>query len=312
MKIKKIISIVIGCFNEEENVEYAYKGIRKITDSNKQYEYEYIFVDNGSTDRTRDKMRILAEKDKRITGVFLSRNFGPEASLWAGIMNAKGGAIIPIECDLQSPPELIPEFIKYWEQGYDIVAGVYKKIEDYFLMTWIRKIFYRFFKAISNIDVPINASGFSLMDRKVIEAMKTMPEKYRFFRGLLFWVGFKKKFIPYERKKRERGISSYNFLGYVRHAERGVFGFSYFLLDVMVYFGFLLVLLSFLFIAIYLFMVLFIGNPINASIPIILAIVFFGGVQLLAISIIGKYIQVIVEETKNRPVYIVEEVVNKK
>jgi len=149
-----------------------------------------------------------------------------------------------------------------------------------------------------------------LYDKKVIEALKKLPEKYRFERGLLSWVGFKRQYITYERRSRLRGKSKYNIFSYLQHAERGIFGFSYLVLDLMVYGGFILVFFSFLFILIYLYTAIVVGNPIKASIPTMLAIVFFGGIQLLAISIIGKYIQVIVEETKNRPMYIVEETVN--
>jgi dolichol-phosphate mannosyltransferase len=137
-----------------------------------------------------------------------------------------------------------------------------------------------------------------------------LPEKYRFERGLTVWVGFKKTFISYKRKKRENGKSSYSLIDYVKHSERGVFGFSYLPLDILVYAGFILTVLSFIFIIGYLLIVIFLGNPINASIPLMLAIVFFGGLNILGLSIIGKYVQVIVEETKNRPVYIVDETVN--
>lgn len=306
----KIISIVVPCYNEEENVKPAYKALKNVVNKLSKYNYELIFTDNGSSDKTKDFILKIAKKDKKVKGIFLSRNFGPEASGRAGLDYATGDAFIGISCDLQDPPELISEFIKKWRQGYDIVMGVYKKSDDNFLMKFIRGAFYRIFNKISNTQIPSNAVGFGLYDRKVIDALKSLPEKYRFERGLTAWVGFKKAFITYERKKRLRGKSSYSFFDYVKHAERGIFGFSYLPLDAMVYGGFLLTIISFLFIVGYLYWVIVFGNPIKASIPLMMGIVFFGGIQLLAISIIGKYIQVIVEETKNRPIYIVEETVN--
>lgn len=307
---KKLISVVVPCFQEEENILPMYQALIQIKKKDNKYIYEFVLVDNGSTDKTKNLIRQISRKDVNVKGVFLSRNFGAEASTQAAFDFSKGDAVIGIASDFQEPPELIPLFIKKWEEGYEIVVGVHSKIQDNILMTITRKVFYKIFKKISNIDVPIDASGFCLFDRKPLNALRSLPEKYRFFRGLRAWVGFKTAYINYERRHRLRGKSSYSFFNYINHAERGIFGFSYLILDMMVYGGFILVFFSFIFVVWYLFTVLVIGNPIKASIPLILAIVFFGGVQLLAISIIGKYIQVIVEETKNRPVYIVEETVN--
>jgi dolichol-phosphate mannosyltransferase len=307
---KKRISICIPCYNEEDNVLTTYKALTKTMQENNKYDYELIFVDNCSLDKTRDLIKKVAQKDKKVKGIFLSRNFGPESSGQAGLDNVTGDAFIGIGCDLQDPPELISQFIKKWEQGYDIILGVYKKLDGNILMKITRSWFYNFFNKISNTTIPVNAVGYGLYDKKVINALKLLPEKYRFGRGLTAWVGFKKAFIPYRRTKRLKGKSSYNFFDYIKHSERGIFGFSYLPLDIMVYGGILIVFFSFLFIIGYLYAVIVIGNPINASIPTMLAIVFFGGIQLLAISIIGKYIQVIVEETKNRPMYIIEDTIN--
>jgi len=310
--MKKKISIVIPCFNEEANIELIYKRIKIVSKKLFSYDFEYIFVDNGSTDKTKPIIKKLIEKDKHISGIFLSRNFGPEASATACYTYATGDAIIGIAADLQDPPELIPQFIEKWEKGNDIIFGIYTKTEDSILISWARKLFYKVFKFISDIDVPVNATGYGLVSRKAINAFLSLPEKFRFSRGLLSWVGFKRTYIYYNKIKRERGKSSYNIFNYIKHAERGIFGFSYLILDLMIYSGFILVVFSFIFIICYLITIFIYGNPINASIPLMLAIVSFGGIQLLAISIIGKYIQVIVEETKNRPVYIVDEIINSK
>lgn len=307
---KKLISIVVPCFNEETNVLSTYKSLKIELKKNLKYNHELIFVDNGSKDRTKVLIKNLAKKDKKVIGVFLSRNFGPEASGQAGYDIARGDAIMGFGCDLQDPPEMISKCLKKWEQGYDMVLGIYTKADGNLIMKTIRILFYKIFKFISNTSLPQNATGFGLIDKRINITLKSLPEKYRFGRGLMAWIGFKKYFILYKRRKREKGKSTYNIFDYIKHAERGIFGFSYLILDLMVYGGFILVFFSFLFIVGYLYTVIVIGNPINASIPLMLGIVFFGGIQLLAISIIGKYIQVIVEETKNRPMYIVEETIN--
>lgn len=309
-KRKKLISIGIPCFNEELNVIQAYKELKRVTNKNRNYKYEFIFVDNGSTDKTRALIRTIARKDRNVVGVFLSRNFGPEASGQAMLDKASGDAFIPFECDLQDPPNLILDFIKKWEEGFDIVLGIRDKLEDNFFMIFIRRGFYKIFKAISNIDVPVNAGGYSLTSRRVMEALKSLPEKYRFGRGLRAWIGFKSTRIKYKRRKRKRGKSSYTFFEYLRLSQRGIFGFSYLPLNLIIYIGFILVVLASIFIFVYLLMFILYGNSIKGSVTILVSIVFFGGVQLLAISILGKYIQVIVEEAKARPLYIVEEILN--
>lgn len=309
----KNITVGIPCFNEEKNVLEMYKETNNIISKIKKYDFNFLFVDNGSNDNTREIIDILTSKDKKVKGVFLSRNFGPEASIQAvyDFCDKNSDALITLPCDLQDPPSLIPKLIEQWENNYDLVLAQYKKTEDSPFMTFCRKSFYSLFKQISNIEVPINVSGFGLFDKKVVKAIKSLPEKFRFNRGLSIWVGFKKTFITYDRTERKRGKSSYkSFFDYLRHSERGVFGFSYVPLDLMVYLGFIITILSFLFIIIYLTTVLIFGNPIKASITLMLAVVFFGGFNLLALSIIGKYIQVIAEETKNRPLYIVDKKLN--
>ncbi|EKD89913.1 MAG: hypothetical protein ACD_32C00113G0022 [uncultured bacterium] len=311
MTNKKTVSIGIICFNEELNVPLAYQELAKLADSEKKYNFEFIFVDNGSTDATKKEIKKVA-KDKRVSGIFLSRNFGPESSSQASLDYATGDAFVLYECDMQDPPEIISTFIREWEKGFKVVVGTRNKIEDTLVMTFIRKAYYRILRAISNIDVPVDTGSFALLDKNVMDAMRKLPEKYRFYRGLRAWVGFKTTFIIYQRRKRQYGKTSYNIFRYIHHSERSFFGFSYLPLDIIVYLGLIIVIFSFICIIVYLFLFYLFGQTIRESMLIIFSIVLFGGIQLLALSVIGKYIQVIVEETKARPVYLVEEIVSRR
>lgn len=310
--MKKLISFVIPCFNEEENVKYVYEALKTIASKLENYSFEYVYVDNGSGDNTREEISKLVRKDFSVQGIFLSRNFGPESSLHAGLDHAKGDAVIAYESDLQDPPEVILKFVKKWEEGFDVVLGVRTKIEDNTGMKIFRILFYKIFKAVSDIEIPVNSGTYCLMSKKVVDSLQNLPEKFRMMRGLRAWVGFKTAYVTYHRRRRQRGTSSYNFFRYVKHAERSFFGFSYLPLDIMIYSGFLLVFFSFLFIIFYLLVFFLFGNPIKGAVTILVAIVFFGGIQLMAMSILGKYIQVIMEETKSRPVYIVDTIVTSK
>jgi dolichol-phosphate mannosyltransferase len=200
--------------------------------------------------------------------------------------------------------------VKEWEKGAQVVIGIRKKINDTPLMIIIRKSFYIIFKKLANIDMPLDAGSFCLLDRKVMEVINNLPERNRFFRGLRAWVGFKVAEVVYERKSRIRGTSKNNIVDYIRDSQRGLLGFSFVPLDLMTTFGLLLTLISFIFLILYLAIVLFLGNPIRAQIPLFMAIIFFGGIQMLAISILGKYIQIIFEEVKQRPTYIIDEILN--
>lgn len=310
MTNKKILSIIVPTFNEEDNIEYAYKEIIKVLKTIPKYDYEILFVDNYSTDKSREIIKSLTKKDKKITAIFLSRNFTSEYSSHAAMKQAVGDILTIVDCDLQDHPKIIPKFIKKWEEGYPVVVGVRNVINDTFLMKSIRKLFYVIFKKIANIEMPLNAGTFCLLDRKALDVIVNLPERNRFFRGLRAWAGFKTAYVEYERMERKYGKTKNTFFDYIRDAQRGLLGFSFIPLDLMSTFGFLLTFFSFVLAIGYLFWVIFFGNPINASIPIMLSIFVFGGIQMLGISIVGKYIQIVFEEVKNRPQYIIEEILN--
>lgn len=310
---KKRISFIVPCYNEEENIPITYKELTKTALSLENYDYEIIFINNGSEDRSEELIKEITKKDPKVIAVLLSRNFGPESSALAGLHHANGDAIICIEADLQDPVELIPEFVKKWEAGFDIVLGRRDSGEEGKIINYIRKIFYKILKKVSYIDIPVNVGGFSLFDKKVNNAMNRLDEKNRFVRAIRSWVGFKSCQIPYERRKRKYGKSSYNSIfAYMRHAEKGLISFSNLPLELLTYVGMILVLISIITILIYIILFFTSGNPITASATIFLSIFFFGSIQILAISIIGKYIAIIFEETKNRPHYIVKELINYK
>ncbi len=308
--MKKILSIVVPTYNEQENIPRAYAELMKVMKSLPKYDYEIIFVDNYSQDRSRSIIRKIIKKDKKVTAIFMSRNFTAEYSSHAAMKHAVGDILTIVDCDLQDPPSVIPRFIKQWEKGYLAVVGVRNVIHDTFLMKIVRKAFYIFLRKMAHIDMPLNAGTFCLLDRRVLNEVVNLPEKNRFFRGLRAWAGFKTAYIEYERKKRKYGSTKNNLFDYIRDAQRGILGFSFIPLDIMTTLGFLLVIVSFVFIVGYLVVVIFFGNPIRAQIPTMLAIVFFGGMQMLAISIVGKYIQIIFEEVKDRPPYVIEEILN--
>ena len=302
---KKKISIGVICFNEQDNIMPAFTELTRVANFKKNYIFELVFVDNGSTDNTRSEIRKIANIDKRVTGVFLSRNFGAEASTQASLECSKGDAFICFEGDMQDPPDLILDFIKKWEQGFDVVIGVRNKTDDTFLKKLLRKTYYGIFKTISNIEVPVNAGSFGLLDKKVMKEINNLPEKYRSFRGLRAWVGFKTAFVNYNRRKRQRGKSSYNFFKYFHEAQRSFLGFSYLPLDIILFASLILVFIALIFGAWYLL-------SQDKFLLILFAIAFFGAIQLLSLSVIGKYIQIIVEETKKRPTYIIDEIINRK
>ena len=310
MANKKILSVVVPTFNEEGNIEYAYKEILKVLKTLPKYDYEIIFVDNYSTDKSRDIIKSLAKKDKKITAIFMSRNFTSEYSSHAAMKQAIGDMLTIVDCDLQDHPKIIPKFIKRWEEGYLVVVGVRNVINDTFVMKFIRKLFYVIFKKMANIEMPLNAGTFCLLDRKALDVIVNLPERNRFFRGLRAWVGFKTAYVEYERRVRKFGKTKNTFFDYIRDAQRGLLGFSFIPLDLMSTLGFLLTFFSFVLAIGYLSWVIFFGNPINASIPIMLSIFVFGGIQMLGISIVGKYIQIVFEEVKNRPQYVIEEILN--
>jgi glycosyltransferase involved in cell wall biosynthesis len=304
----KLISIVIPMYFEELVVNECYKRLNPVLESIK-YDYELIFVNDGSTDKTLELLRELGEKDNHIKIVNLSRNFGHQIAVTAGIDKAKGNAIIIMDADLQDPPELIPMMLDKWECGFDVVYAKRKRRKG---ETWFKlftaKTFYRVLDNLTDIRIPLDTGDFRLIDRKISRELSIMKEKNRFLRGMVAWIGYKQGSIEYEREERFAGDSKYPLRKMIKFALDGIFSFSTKPLKYVERIGIISVLVS-----LYIFLSSFIskirgnGHLVDGWTSLICVITFLGGVQLLSIGILGEYIGRTYEESKNRPLYIVDE-----
>lgn len=309
---RKKLSIISACYNEKENIPPLYERLLKVLE-NLDYDFEIIYVDNASTDDSEEVYRQLCQKDKRVRAILMSRNFGgPQPSYFAGLEFCSGDAAILIDGDLQDPPELIPELIKKWKEGYDVVYGIRKKRQENIIKVLAYKLFYLIFRKLAYMDVPLNAGEFGLMDRRVINHLVKFPEREVFIRGLRAYTGFRQTGVEYIRQMRNAGKSTTSFARDLMWARRIITNFSYKPLEWISYLTFAAFLVAFGGMALNL--ILYLINPDSSSgIPtIIFAIFFLGGVQLLALSIIGEYLARVLQEVKNRPRYIIREILNEK
>jgi len=272
-----------------------------------QRSYEIIFVNDGSTDNTLNVLLKAKSKNSQIRILNLSRNFGKEAALTAGLEHAMGEAVIPIDADLQHPPEIIIEFIKKWEDGFDVVVGKRTvRTGEGVIKKLTAKYFYKFHNQISDVEIPYNVGDFRLMSRKVIEALKRLPENQRFMKGLFAWVGFNTAVVEYEQAPRAAGKTSYNGWKLWDFALDGITSFSTLPLRIWMYIGFLISFLSFLYGSAIVINTLILGVDTPGYASMITIILFLGGIQLIGIGILGEYIGRIYKETKRRPLYIIE------
>jgi len=273
--------------------------------------YEIIFVNDNSPDETEDILNVLCKNDINVISIKHSRNFGSQAAFVSGMEISNGDAVVLMDGDLQDPPELIEDFYNKWLEGYHVVYGIRIKRETSFIMNFSYKLFYLLFSKMSNIIIPKDAGDFSLMDKKVVDNILSFPEKEIFIRGLRAWVGYNQIGVDYIRPERMFGVSTNNLRKNIWWAKKGIFSFSYLPLEIMSYSGIFLTFLSFIAILIQ-FILKFRFPEIPHGIPtIIILILFFGGLNLLSISIIGEYLSKVVDETKSRPRYIREKVIIK-
>ena len=307
MSTSKIISIIVPFFNEEESLPIFLDEIHKVDDQATNYNFEIIFIDDGSTDNGLNFLKKIAENNKNIIILELSRNFGKEAALTAGIDIANGSAIIPIDVDLQDPPNLINDMIKKWESGFDIVlAKRNNRLNENLLKRLSASFFYKIYTLFVGDSKNSNVGDFRLIDRKVIDNIKNLKEKNRYMKGLLSWPGFSTSEITYTRNKRKAGKTKFTFLKLLNLGFEGITSFSILPLKFFTFIGFTGIVLSVLFAIIILLQKLLYDNFIEGYAFLILLILFFGSLQLFGIGILGEYIGKIYIETKNRPIYIIK------
>jgi dolichol-phosphate mannosyltransferase len=305
---KKLISLIVPAYNEEDCVEELARRLKAVFDSESQYEFEAVIVENGSLDSTWMKLQNIAEQDSRFKILKLSRNFRMDGGLTAGLDNIKGDACVLMTADLQDPPELIPQFLRYWEQGYENIYGVITKREGTGpIRTMNSKLFYWLAGKLTDGRIPRNASDFRLVDKKVYIAVKGMTERNRFVRGLFAWTGFSSIGVPMERPPRFGGVSNAHTLKVLDLAFKGIFAHSYKPLRLITVFGFILSALSFISILPLFFLWLFVGVPFAGFGTLVGLFLLVFGIVSLMLGILSEYVGLIYEEVKARPNYLVSE-----
>jgi dolichol-phosphate mannosyltransferase len=310
MDSKKLISIVIPIYNEELGIGELIKRLTQFINRNKNYDFELILVENGSIDNSYKLLQRYAEKDSRIKVIQLARNVGTDGGLEAAMQYSKGDALVIMMADLQEPVELISDFIKKWEQGYEIVYGKVKKRTGKFFRNIFSILFYRIINLLTGNMFPENASDFRLIDKKVYQTINNMKERNKYLRGLIAWTGFKQIGIPFDRSKRFAGESKANLLTVLKVAVNGIFSFSYIPLRFISILGFMITLASFMLGIFYLYLYSVWGRVAPGATTTILLLLFLFGILFFVLGIISEYLVRIYEEVKSRPTYIVKNKIN--
>lgn len=304
--MKKTISIVVPCYNEEEVIGETLNRLKKLCDGHPQYNFEIICVDDGSKDKTFELLCAAAKLEPRLRVVKFARNFGHQIAVTAGIDATMGDAVVLIDADLQDPPEVVIEMIAKWEEGFDVVYGVRasRAGETAFKLATARG-FYRFLNHLSEVPIPLDTGDFRLMSRPVVEVLKSMPERHRFVRGMVAWIGFRQIALPYERVERFAGVSKYPLRKMLKFATDGLLSFSTKPLQLSISLGLVAATLAMLGIAYALALRIFTSTWVEGWTALMIAVLFMGGIQLFSLGIIGEYIGRIYSEVKRRPLYIV-------
>ncbi len=309
----KKITIIIPAYNEEESLPHLYERLEKLMDSVKKYQFEILFVNDGSKDNTIELIKEYREKDDRICYVDFSRNFGKEIAMIAGLDYATGDCVIFMDADLQDPPELIPELVKYWEEGYD---DVYAKRNSRKGETWLKKftskMYYKILQYLTNVPIQKDTGDFRLLDRRCVNALKKMRESQRNSKSMFSWIGYKKKEVLYDRDPRVAGRTKWNYKKLVDLAIDGITSFTTSPLRISTYISIPTFILLFVYFIYVIAKCIITSTAIQAYQAIILLILFFSGVQILLFGIIGEYLGRIFNESKNRPLYLVNEYNGKK
>ena len=309
--MKITYSIVAPIYNEIDSIPELYRRVKEVMDSAGE-PWELVLIDDGCTDGSTDKIRELAETDKRVRPVIFARNFGHQIAVSAGLDYARGDAIVIIDADLQDPPEVILELAKKWQEGYEVVYAVRAEREG---ESWFKKftsaLFYRIVYRITDVKIPLDTGDFRLLDRKVVDVMNSMRERHRFLRGMASWVGFKQIGVEYKRAARYAGVTKYPFKKMLRLALNAVTSFSYFPLQVATFFGFVAAGIAILAIPVVVIMRFSGSLAFFGQATTLIAVLFLGGVQLISLGILGEYIGRLYDEAKGRPLYIVREAPDK-
>lgn len=297
------LSIVLPVFNEAENIPVLYGRLVGVLE-NEKLDFEIIFVDDGSSDGSAEKLAALEVSDSRVRIIGLARNFGHQIAITAGLDFARGRAVAIMDADLQDPPEALSNFLVKWREGYDVVYAVRERRKEGWLKITSYAAFYRLLRCVSNIDIPLDAGDFCLMDRRVVDLLRSMPERNRFVRGIRSWVGLRQTGIPFERHARHAGTSKYTVKRLTLLALDGLISFSYVPLRIISVLGLTVSIMS-LFMAIFFFVKkLFYGLTPPGYASIMVSIFFLAGIQLITLGVIGEYVGRIFEEAKRRPMYI--------
>ena len=299
------VSLIVPCHNEAENLSALYGRVLAVMEQTGK-PWEMVCINDGSKDDTLEQLLALNQKDPRIVVIDLSRNFGKEAALTAGLDHARGDCAIPLDADLQDPPELIPELLAKWHEGFDVVNAVRLSRDG---ESWLKRAsahaFYRIINRMSDVDIPEDTGDFRLLSRPVLEAIRMLPERRRFMKGLFAWVGFRTASVDYHREPRYAGKTKWNYWRLWNFAVEGITSFSQVPLQLAAHLGLIVSALAF-FYAVYLVIgTLVYGNPVKGYPSMMATLLFLGGVQLIALGVIGEYLGRIYEETKGRPVYLV-------
>jgi glycosyltransferase involved in cell wall biosynthesis len=309
--MKKLISIVTPCFNEEENVREVYRQVKHVFDTIEGYTYEHIFIDNASTDRTVEILKEIAQTDLRIKIIVNTRNFGIARSPYYALLQTRGDAVIVVMADLQDPPHMIKDFIKKWEAGYRIVLAVKEKTEESRIMSTIRKLYYHIYNKLAEVEIVRNYCGFGLYDRKIIEILREFDDPYPDLRSQLAEMGFERAILTYTQPARKRGITKNNFYALYEQAMLGITSHSKVPLRLATMTGFVIAGVSLLVGAGYFVYKLVFWDRFSVGIaPLVIGLFFFSAVQLIFIGIAGEYIGFIYTQILKRPLVIEKERIN--
>jgi dolichol-phosphate mannosyltransferase len=297
-------SIVAPVFNEVGSLPELCRRVRQVMEGLGET-WELILIDDGCTDGSTQAMAALAAEDEHVRPLYFARNFGHQIAVTAGLDNSRGEAVVVIDADLQDPPEVIPELVAKWREGYEVVYAVRREREG---ETWFKRvtasIFYRVISRITDVKIPLDTGDFRMLDRQVVDTLNQMRERHRFLRGMASWVGFRQAGVPYKRAARFTGMTKYPFRKMLRLALNAVTGFSYFPLQIATYLGFVSAGISALAIPVVIILRLLGSRAFTGQATTLIAVLFLGGVQLISLGILGEYIGRLYDEAKGRPLYI--------